>query len=154
MFLGVRVGRVSSLVDSAVVLAQQGSLLAGLASLRDSIAQLTACDGTETSRNNSICTFTGIRRVWKNAGAYLLLTSEGVGLALRESFTRSLESFAGSKKTPRFRRGISSTSAWREAFPTSLINTMEASGSSDLLAVDVLTADSGASLGVDWLAMT
>lgn len=110
MFLGVSVGRVSSFMDSAVVLAQQGSLLARLASLSDSIAQLTACDGTETQKHKweeSICTF----RVIGSVSAYLLLTSEGVGLALRESFAMSLESFAGSKKTPRFRRGISSTSA-------------------------------------------
>lgn len=48
------VGRVSSFMDSAVVLAQQGSLLAGLASLGDSTAQLTACDGTETQERQGI----------------------------------------------------------------------------------------------------
>lgn len=152
MLLGVSVGRVTSLMDSAVVLAQHGSLLAGLARLSDSTAQLTACDGTETQKHQGIksqSALSGASGVFKNVSAYLLLMSEGVGLALRESFTMSLESFAGSKKTPRFRRGMSSTNACREAFPTSLIDTIETSRSPDLLAVDVLTADRGASLGVD-----
>lgn len=112
MLSGVSVGRVPALVDSAVVLAQQGSLLAGLASLGDSTAQLPARDGAEAQKHRGLSrsALSGASEVFFTS-AYLLLTSEGVGLALRESFTMSLESFAGSKKTPRFRRGISSTSA-------------------------------------------
>lgn len=102
-------------MHSAVLLSQQGSLFARLASLSDSTAQLAACDraGREIIKKIKLgqSLLSEVSEVCEKASAYLLLASEGVGLALRESFTRSLESFAGSKTTPRFRRGISSTNA-------------------------------------------
>lgn len=57
MLLGVCVGGVSSFMDSAVLLSQQGSLLARLAGLSDSTAQLAACDraGRETTEVSLYC---------------------------------------------------------------------------------------------------
>lgn len=43
----------------------------------------------------------------------LLLTTDGVGLALRESFVKSRESFTASKTPPRFLGGMSATRAYK-----------------------------------------
>lgn len=52
-------------------------------------------------------------RCQKVQNSDLLPTSDGVGLALRELFTKSRESFTVSKIPPRFLWGMSSTRAWK-----------------------------------------
>lgn len=67
MLLGVCVGGVSSFMHSAVLLSQQGSLLARLASLSDSTAQLAACDGAGRELKVSLYCRRDLKRVRRRA---------------------------------------------------------------------------------------